>query len=241
MHDTSDQDSGRKLGPDIATVAALLGDPARANMLTALVAGQALTAGELAREAGVTAQTASSHLARLTDGGLIVPKAQGRHRYYALSGDDVAAVLEGLMGLADRAGHRRTRTGPKEPALRNARVCYDHLAGDLGVALLDALVSEGRIAEAADGQLTLTPEGERFVAGLGIDPAAIAGSRRPLCKACLDWSVRRSHLAGALGAALLDRLYALGWAKRISGTRVVSFSPEGLAMFRRTFGVAEAA
>ncbi|MDB5431305.1 MAG: transcriptional regulator [Caulobacter sp.] len=228
----------RKLGPDIATVAALLGDPARANMLTALLAGQALTAGELAREAGVTAQTASSHLARLTTGGLVIPKAQGRHRYFALSGDDVAAVLEGLMGLADRAGHRRARPGPKEPALRQARVCYDHLAGDLGVALLDALVAQGRIREAPDGALTLTLEGERFVTGLGVDPAAFAGSRRPVCKACLDWSVRRSHLAGALGAALLERLYALGWAKRISGTRVVSFSADGLARFRAAFGIA---
>jgi DNA-binding transcriptional ArsR family regulator len=227
----------RKLGPDIATVAALLGDPARANMLTALVAGQALTAGELAREAGVTAQTASSHLARLTAGGLIVAKAQGRHRYYALSGDDVAGVLEGLMGLADRAGHRRARPGPKEPALRQARVCYDHLAGELGVALLDALLAHGRIVEGADGALSLTPEGERFVAGLGVDPARLTGTRRPVCKACLDWSVRRSHLAGALGAALLERLYALGWAKRVSGTRVVSFSPEGLAQFRAAFAV----
>lgn len=227
----------RKLGPDIATVAALLGDPARANMLTALLAGQALTAGELAREAGVTPQTASSHLARLTAGGLVTPKAQGRHRYFALSGDDVAAVLEGLMGLADRAGHRRARPGPKEPALRQARVCYDHLAGDLGVALLDALVAQDRIAEAADGALTLTAEGERFVAGLGVDPASFANSRRPVCKACLDWSVRRSHLAGALGAALLERLYALGWARRISGTRVVSFSPEGLVRFRGAFAI----
>ena len=130
-----------KVGPDIATIAALLGDPARANMLTALLAGQALTAGELAREAGVTAQTASSHLARLEAGGLLTQRKQGRHRYYALSGEDVAGVLEALMGLAARTGHTRMRTGPKEPALRQARVCYDHLAGDLAVAMLENLVA----------------------------------------------------------------------------------------------------
>jgi DNA-binding transcriptional ArsR family regulator len=230
-------DGAQKLGPDIATVAALLGDPARANMLTALTAGQALTAGELAREAGVTAQTASSHLARLTAGGLIVARKQGRHRYYALSGDDVAAVLEGLMGLADRAGHRRARTGPKELALRQARVCYDHLAGDMGVALLDALTAQGRISEAADGKLSLTPQGVRFVASLGLDIVKMSATRRPLCKACLDWSVRRSHLAGSLGAALLDNIYRRGWAGRVSGTRVVSFSPEGLAAFRGAFAI----
>ncbi|NNG02830.1 MAG: winged helix-turn-helix transcriptional regulator, partial [Inquilinus sp.] len=124
-----------KTGPDIAHVAALLGDPARANMLTALMSGRALTASELASEAGVTPQTASAHLARLQQGGLVVPRKQGRHRYYALTGEDVAAVLEALMGLAARTGHLRTRTGPKDPALRRARVCYDHLAGELGVRM----------------------------------------------------------------------------------------------------------
>lgn len=222
-----------KLGPDIARIAALLGDPARANMMTALLAGQSLTAGELAREAGVTAQTASSHLAKLQAGGLVTLRRQGRHSYFALSGEDVAGVLEKLMGLAVRTGHERVRTGPREPALRRARVCYDHLAGDLGVALLDSLVAQGRVAD-TDGSLTLTPAGGAFVQGFGV---TLVPSRRPVCKACLDWSVRRSHLAGTLGAGLLTRFYDLGWARRLDGTRVVSFSAPGLAAFSRTFDI----
>jgi len=225
-----------KVGPDISAVAALLGDPARANMLTALAAGQALTAGELAREAGVTAQTASSHLAKLSAGGLVEGRKQGRHVYYALSGPDVAAVIEALSGLAERAGHTRVRTGPKEPALRRARVCYDHLAGDLGVAMLDSLTHRGMIVGAGES-LVLSSQGEAFMTALGLDLAALGRLRRPLCKGCLDWSVRRSHLAGALGAALLDRFYGLGWAMREPGTRIVSFSPRGLEAFREIFGV----
>ncbi|MDO9471521.1 MAG: helix-turn-helix transcriptional regulator [Caulobacter sp.] len=224
-----------KTGPDIALVAALLGDPARANMLTALLAGQALTAGELAREAGVAPQTASGHLARLETGGLVTVRRQGRHAYFALSGEDVAAVLEGLMGLAARTGHARTRPGPKEPALRRARVCYDHLAGDLGVAMLDGLIAAGRIT--GEDDLMLTPAGAAFVAGLGIEPAGLAGGRRPVCRRCLDWSVRRSHLAGALGAALLARIYAAGWARQVEGSRIVAFTPSGLKAFEATFEV----
>jgi DNA-binding transcriptional ArsR family regulator len=223
-----------KLGPDIARIAALLGDPARANMMTALLGGQALTAGELAREAGVTPQTASSHLAKLQAGGLVVARRQGRHGYFSLASDDVAGVLEKLMGLAVRTGHQRTRTGPKEPALRQARVCYDHLAGDMGVALLEAMVADGRI-EDRDGALAVTGAGEAFARDFGIDLAALRGARRPMCKACLDWSVRRSHLAGGLGAALLARIYDLGWARRVEGARVVSFTPQGLASFAGAF------
>ena len=120
-------------------VASLVGDPARANMLTALMTGRALTASELAHQAGITPQTASSHLAKLEGGGLIEQEKQGRHRYYRLSDPDVAGVLESLAGLASRAGHMRARIGPKDPALRRARVCYDHLAGDLGVQMLDSM------------------------------------------------------------------------------------------------------
>ncbi|MDP1736758.1 MAG: winged helix-turn-helix domain-containing protein [Caulobacter sp.] len=225
-----------KVGPDIALVAALLGDPARANMLTALMAGQALTAGELAREAGVTPQTASSHLSRLEKGGLVTGRKQGRHSYFALSGDDVAGVLEGLMGLAARTGHARTRPGPREPALRHARVCYDHLAGDLGVAMLESLTANGQL----DADLQPTAYGEAFFAALGVDLAPLRAARRPLCKACLDWSVRRSHLAGSLGAAVLDRLYALGWARRVEGQRVVAFTEAGERKFVEVFGIADA-
>jgi DNA-binding transcriptional ArsR family regulator len=125
-----------RLGPDIAPIAALIGDPARAAMLVALMDGRALTAGELAHEAGVTPQTASGHLTKMTDAGLLVVRKQGRHRYVALAGDEVGRVLEALMNVAATTGHARTRTGPKEPALRAARVCYDHLAGEQAVALL---------------------------------------------------------------------------------------------------------
>lgn len=225
-----------KVGPDIARIAALLGDPARANMLTALLAGPALTAGELARHAGVSPQTASSHLAKLQEGGLTRTHRQGRHSYHALSGPDVAQVLEGLMGLADRAGHQRIRTGPREPALREARVCYDHLAGDLGVAMLEAMIADGRIAEDGDA-LALTPAGAAFAEDFGVEAAALKPGRRPVCKACLDWSVRRRHLAGGLGAGLLERFYALGWARREEGGRVVTFSAVGRAGFGDAFGI----
>lgn len=219
-----------KTGPDIARVASLVGDPARANMLTALMSGRALTATELANEAGVTPQTASTHLAKLESGGLVLPRRQGRHRYFALADDDVARMLEGLMGVAARAGHLRTRTGPKDPALRHARVCYDHLAGEMGVALYDSLLANGVLV--SDGEaLSLSDAGERFVAGFGIDSAALTG-RRPMCRSCLDWSARRSHLGGRLGAGILERIYALGWAQREEGTRIVRFSRSGEARFR---------
>src|ERR1700750_2549216 len=163
-----------KAGPDIAMIASLVGDPARSNMLTALMTGRALTAGELAQEAGVTPQTASSHLAKLEAGGLVEQEKQGRHRYYRLSDPDVAAVLEGLEGLAARAGHMRVRTGPKDPALRHARVCYDHLAGDLGVQMLDAMTRR-QFVRRNKNEISLTTAGERFVAAkLQIDVAGIS-------------------------------------------------------------------
>src|SRR5213080_3045737 len=175
-----------KAGPDISMVAALVGDPARSNMLTALMSGRALTASELAQEAGITPQTASSHLAKLEAGGLIEPEKQGRHRYYRLADPDVAGVLEGLAGLAARAGHMRVRTGPKEPALRRARICYDHLAGDLGVQMLDSMKQQ-RLVRQTKQSIELTGEGKRFLQqALQISPDMLAHPRRPICKACLD-------------------------------------------------------
>src|ERR1700759_1519111 len=151
-----------KAGPDITIIASLVGDPARSNMLTALMTGRALTASELAHQAGVTPQTASSHLSKLEAGGLVEQEKQGRHRYYRLSDPDVASVLEGLEGLAARAGHMRVRTGPKDPALRHARVCYDHLAGDLGVQMLDSLKKQKLVRERKQ-DIALTSQGERFL------------------------------------------------------------------------------
>jgi DNA-binding transcriptional ArsR family regulator len=230
-----------KAGPDIAMVASLVGDPARANMLTALMSGRALTASELAQEAGITPQTASSHLSKLEAGGLIEPEKQGRHRYYRLTGSDVAGVLEGLAGLAARAGHMRVRTGPKDPALRRARVCYDHLAGDLGVQMLDSLKRQRLIRQNKDA-MELTGEGKRFMAkALQIDTDALAHPRRPVCKACLDWSERRHHLAGTLGAAIMSRFAELKWAVRdpTPGSRVVNFSRNGEKRFAALFGAGE--
>jgi len=227
-----------KAGPDIAMVASLVGDPARANMLTALMSGRALTASELAQEAGITPQTASSHLAKLEAGGLIEPEKQGRHRYYRLTDSDVAGVLEGLAGLAARTGHMRVRTGPKDPALRRARICYDHLAGDLGVLMLDSMKAQ-RLVRQKKLEIELTAEGAHFLEkNLQISPDMLAHPRRPVCKACLDWSERRHHLAGTLGAALMARFAELKWAARDStpGSRVVNFSRNGERRFAALFG-----
>src|SRR5437764_8081073 len=209
-----------KEGPSIAPIAALAGDPARANMLAALMSGKALTASELANEAGVTAQTASAHLAKLEAGGLITAIKQGRHRYFRLADEDVAEMLEKMIGVAARAGHMRTRPGPSDPAMRKARVCYDHLAGEMGVRMFDALM-KGRHLALRDGALAITRSGTDFLADIGVD---IPDSpRRPMCRGCLDWSMRRQHLAGALGAALLERMYEVKWARRDKGTRAVLF------------------
>lgn len=222
-----------RLGPDITRIAALLGEPARANMLSSLMGGQALTAGELAREAGVTAPTASAHLSKLEAGGLLIRRRQGRHSYFALAGGEVVEVLEQLAVMAERAGHMRTRPGPRDPALRQARVCYDHLAGSAGVAMLDALLATGCI-EDQTGSLVLTEAGRGFARAFGV--VITEAERRPLCKACLDWSVRRNHLAGTFGAGLLARIYTLGWARRVEGTRVVAFSAPGRQAFEAAFG-----
>ncbi|HZI84945.1 MAG TPA: winged helix-turn-helix domain-containing protein [Casimicrobiaceae bacterium] len=227
-----------KDGPSIAAIAALLGDRARADILTALMAGPALTATELAAEAGVTKQTASAHLAKLVEARLIAVESQGRHRYFRLADRDVAQLIESLMGVAYRAGAVRLRTSPREPALRKARVCYDHLAGELGVRLYDALIG-ARLITADSTGLALSPRGARSFAELGIDLDALAQARRPLCRACLDWSARRHHLAGALGAALLGRFLALGWARVGKGSRLVAFSRSGESALRQRFGLAE--
>lgn len=225
-----------KEGPNIAHIAALIGDPARANMLTALMGGKALTASELAEEAGVTIQTASSHLSKLDAGGLLRPRKQGRHKYFSLASDEVGHVLESLMGLAAGAGHLRKRTGPKDAALREARVCYSHLAGEIGTQMFDSLVAQGHIA--LNGKdLYLTESGAVFVSDLGIDVGVLRKARAPLCRECLDWSQRRSHLAGSLGRAFLARFEELSWVKRDHKTRIVTFSRAGTDAFFRLFQI----
>lgn len=221
-----------KEGPDIAHIAALIGDPARANMLTALMSGKALTVSELAEEAGVTIQTASSHLSKLDYGGLLQPRKQGRHKYFSIASDDVASVLEGLMGLAAGSGHLRKRIGPKDDQLRKARVCYNHLAGDMGIRLFDSLISRRFLIGKGD-DLALTEAGRRFARNFGIDLDLLQSKKTPLCRECLDWSERRSHLAGSLGRAFLARFEELAWAKRDQETRVIAFSRNGETQFEK--------
>jgi DNA-binding transcriptional ArsR family regulator len=223
-----------KEGPDIAQIGALIGDPARANMLTALMDGKALTATELAAAGGVTVQTASTHLAKLQSGQLLAQRKQGRHRYFTLADDGVGKLLESIMGFAAGRGQLRHRPGPKEPALRKARICYDHLAGDYGVRMLDSLISRGAIDAVGDG-LAITCRGESELACIGIDVGALRSSRRPLCRSCLDWSERRAHLAGSLGKALLSSFFDKGWARRTTGSRSVTFSPDGDRQFLSLF------
>lgn len=219
-------------GPDIARIASLVGDPARANMLTALLDGGALTASELAQEAGVSLPTASSHLSRLAEGGLLKLAAQGRHRYFSLSGPHVAAMLESIMGVAASVGPQRTRPGPRETVLREARVCYDHLAGRQAVAMLDGFLARGILVESGSS-LALGPEGSGFFACSGIDVAALATGRRRVCRTCLDWSVRRSHLSGALGAAILTHVLDRKWARRDPQSRAIRFTPPGRRAFEQ--------
>ncbi|RWC26467.1 helix-turn-helix transcriptional regulator [Mesorhizobium sp.] len=219
-------------GPDIARIASLVGDPARANMLNALMGGTALTASELAHEAGVSLPTASSHLSKLIEGGLLTVASQGRHRYYGVAGPQVAGMIEAITGVAEAVGPKRVRPGPRDRAMRVARVCYDHLAGEQAVAMLDRLVAKNVLVR-DEQQIRLGPSAASHFAAIGID--VYTKPRRPVCRACLDWSVRRSHLAGTLGAAILDKILAEKWARREKDSRAVIFSPPGKQAFERVF------
>lgn len=216
-----------KDGPDIARLATLIGDPARANILAALMAGRALTAGECAAEAGVTAPTASGHLAQLLAARLVIVEVQGRHRYYRIAGPDVAESIEGLMGLAARVGLTRNRPGPRDAAMRAARLCYDHLAGETATRFYAQLVEAGLLAATAEG-VNLTPAGRSRFLAEGIDVPALEARSRPLCRACLDWSERRPHLAGALGAAVATLALRRSWCRREGAGRTVTFAPGGM-------------
>lgn len=206
----------------------MVGDPARGRMLTALMEGRPLTATELAIEGGVATSTASSHLEKLVAAGLLAIARQGRHRYFRFARPEVAAALEALMAIAPPKPESRRAADVDDLDLRRARVCYDHLAGEAGVRLFGALGEREWLRSGAQG-LELTPGGVAWFRRLRVDVDVLREKRRPLCRACLDWSERGFHLAGALGAALLDRLLALRWARREAGTRAISFSPRGLA------------
>jgi DNA-binding transcriptional ArsR family regulator len=225
-----------KDGPNIANVASIVGERARAEILTSLLSGEAMTATELAMVVKLSKQTVSVHLAKLVEGGLLVVEAQGRHRYFRLADPDVVALLEALAGVAFRAGQVRLRSSPREPLLRHARVCYDHLAGDCGVAALDALLARGHLENRL--ALKVTESGRAWFDTIGIDVNKLQGQKRPVCKTCLDWSVRRHHLAGALGAALLSVYFSNGWAQRMPESRVVTFTRAGEKAFSAHFGIA---
>ena len=244
-------------GADIAPAAALMGDPARAAMLTALLDDRALAAGELAELAGVSPATASEHLTRLLGGGLVTVTSQGRHRYYRLAGHRVAAAIEALSRLSPPAPVRSLRQSREAAALAQARTCYDHLAGQAGVALLDALLAGGVLAGSPDGLpagggepagsaapqarqdlavLEVTAAGEATLAAFGVNAASLRHSRRRFAGACLDWTERRPHLNGALGAAITARLLELGWIERGARSRAVRVTPAGQEGLAATFG-----
>jgi len=220
-------------------VASLAGNAARAAMLHALMDGRALTASELARVARVTPQTASTHLARMVVAGLVSVMRQGRHRYHHLASPAVARMIESIMQVAfDGLDARRPLvTGPRDPALRLARTCYDHLAGRLGVAIADALVQNGHIVLAPDGGL-VTESGAPLLARLGVDVAGLSTERgQVLCRPCLDWSERRPHLAGALGAALCTACLRQDWIRRRNRTRGLVITAKGYRALRDLMGI----
>ncbi|HDZ8894591.1 TPA: winged helix-turn-helix transcriptional regulator [Aeromonas dhakensis] len=221
--------------PDIAYVASLIGDKARSRMLTALMGGKALTATELALEGEITAQTASSHLGKLVEGGLLSMRKQGRHRYFQLSDPAVAEVIERMLTLSVTSSPAKVRTGPRDPHLRQARICYDHLAGELGVRLFDALQQQG-LLEIHGDDARLSQSGEIFFTGLGVDLSLLRQRKRPMCKACLDWSERRSHLAGTLGQWILDDALAQRWFVRRPDSRVIDVSDIGAKQFAKRYG-----
>jgi DNA-binding transcriptional ArsR family regulator len=226
-------------GADIAPVAALLADPARAAMLGALLSGPALAAGELSQVAGVSPATASAHLGRLLDGGLVTVTKQGRHRYYRLAGHEVATVLEAISEISPVKPVRSLRQSREAVALAHARTCYDHLAGRAGVELLDALLRSGALAGGGTGPAAaydVTGDGTRLLDEFGVNVAELRRSRRRFAGACLDWTQRRPHLNGALGAAITTRLRQLGWIQNGRSRRAITVTEPGREGLAATFG-----
>ena len=222
----------------VARIAALVGDPARAGMLLALMAGRALTARELAAVARITPATGSRHLALLVDAGLLRVSRQGRHRYHQLASRDVARLLEGIMQLAVSGTAPAPATGPRDPRMRFARTCYDHLAGRLAVALADRLVEERAVVIEEDTAL-LTDRAPAVLASLGLDGVTQAqgSGKRPACRPCLDWGERRMHLAGQLGALLCSHCLREGWLLQGANSRTLELTPRGARAFRDWLGV----
>ncbi len=220
----------------MAEVAALVGDPARANILAALMGGQALTAGELVYAAGVSAQTTSGHLGKLADGRLIACVKQGRHRYYRIATPRVAEMLEGIMAVVADAPPRHRPSSKLEDAMRIARTCYDHFAGKLGVGLTDALCAHGHVS-LADEAGEVTESGVAFFDKFGVDLGVARSRRRIFCRPCLDWTERRPHLGGSVGAALAQRCFDLKWLERMRDGRALIVTPAGRRGLSETFGL----
>jgi DNA-binding transcriptional ArsR family regulator len=223
----------------LAEIGSLVGEPTRAAMLLALMDGRALTATELARSAGITPQTASTHLARLTSADLLRMERQGRHRYHRLASPDIARLLEDIMQMASLTARpeRRIATGPRDAAMRRARTCYDHFAGQLGVAITDALVAR-RVIEFDDEAGLISADGISFLAGFGIGvTSGSQASARPLCRPCLDWSERRPHVAGKVGAAICTLFLEKKFVRRIDNTRALEITPPGVKALREMFGI----
>jgi DNA-binding transcriptional ArsR family regulator len=224
---------------DIAPVASLLADPARAAMLGALLGGQSLAAGELSQVAGVSPATASAHLARLLDGGLVTVTRQGRHRYYSLAGHEIATVLEAIAEISPVKPVRNLRQSREAEALALARTCYDHLAGRAGVALFDAFMQQRIVTGSgtgAEAAYEVTADGAGALEEFGINLGELRRGRRRFAGACLDWTQRRPHLNGALGAAVTARLLELGWIERGPSRRSVRVTAEGKDGLEVTFG-----
>jgi DNA-binding transcriptional ArsR family regulator len=227
---------------DIAKVGALVADPGRARILLALADGRALPATVLADEAGVSASTASAHLAKLVTGGLLDAERDGRHKYFRVAGPDVAELIEALARLSPATTVRSLGQGTKAEAIRFARTCYDHLAGVLGTSLMDAMLERQLLTEGDDlADYRLTDRGETELSAFGIDLVPLCARRRPLIRGCVDWSEHRHHLAGSLGAALADRMFRLGWLQRARRSRAVRVTQDGGRGLQETFGVELAA
>jgi DNA-binding transcriptional ArsR family regulator len=221
---------------DVASAAALIGEPARAGLLLALMEAEPLPARELAIRAGIAPSTASGHLAKLVAGGLLVAESSGRHRFFRLADRAVAQALEALAAIAPEKPVQSLREATAGEAIRVARTCYDHLAGRLGVELTSALEREGTLLR-QDGTYELGPSAEQRLSSLGIELAGLAKRRRALARLCLDWTERRPHVAGAVGAALAERLFELGWVEPRAANRSVEITPRGRAQLEAEFGI----
>jgi DNA-binding transcriptional ArsR family regulator len=224
-----------RIALEMAEIASLIGDVSRANILAALMDGRALTALELSLAARVTPQTASSHLAKLLGANLLAVEKQGRHRYYRLASAQVARTLEAVMALTVDAPPRHRAKSRLDDELRTARMCYDHIAGRIGVGIADALIGHGHIAF-EDGAGEVTDSGRRFFADLGVDLITPVKSRRIFCRSCLDWSERRPHIAGHVGAQIASFCFAQKWLARNAASRALTITGQGGAMLPRAFG-----